>query len=301
MQQISFSENCVWLVSFSSADALGSICYQWHIMYLSSVVHGIGKETQKKRSLPSLPVYLKLNSMLQFPPRGVLWLFPTTFLAPQIHFWGVNTLVVCVSHKSCLCYFLIRLLALEDKHFSRYNRYTLYITTFPLQRWNKQLQCEWGLQPARLMSSLPKCTYQSATVWGPASSCPSLQRLCSLKRMAAISPATGQQLCFPRRRGATKVTSHDALTWGTAASSKLQTRVFVNTGGPGCCCCPTCAEILGRFVLGVLISTSLGVNVSSPQMARDCKACAGVDETLRKWMCWSLRCVCMWNIKENFY
>lgn len=134
MQQISFLENCLWLVSFSSAEALGSISYQRHITYLSSVVHGIGKETQKKGSLPSLPIYLKPNSMLQFPPGGVLWLFPTTFLAPQLHFWGVNTLVVCVSRKSCLYYFLIRLLALEDKHFSRYNGYILYIMAFPLQR-----------------------------------------------------------------------------------------------------------------------------------------------------------------------
>lgn len=77
-------------------------------------------------------------------------------------------------------------------------------------------------------------------------------------------------------------------------------RAFVISGCPGSYCFPTYTEVLLEVCLGISAVCMWVAWLSGSehfQPLRGLQTSAVVNKTLMKWMCWSLWCVWMWNLR----
>lgn len=155
----------------------------------------------------------------------------------------------------------------KNTHFSRYNSSVLHIIiAFPLQIWKKRLQCEKGIQPTRLMVLPPIGTRMSVCHrLRPCPGCLSIPSVCTLTSMAAILPATGQQLRSPRRSGRGPTAQHHGAATPARRSAGQVGLAVLPARSPEVLV--LCLGMSGVSVCG-LMSPSLGGNLPSPRMVK---------------------------------
>lgn len=170
-QQTPFLEICVWFVS--REYILSVTCY----VSLSGLIQKGKRDTEQRKfalptSLPEAQLHVPISSRVLFTvdPSYNSW--------PHSYSFGGSKLLSCVCVTRILLILFNKVTGIGRTN-SFWGTTDLYIIAFPLQRWNKQLQCECRYRQDQWSSLQKRCMYQSATVSSPASGYPSIGSLCS--------------------------------------------------------------------------------------------------------------------------